>query len=232
MGEKGTRMRLVHMVATAALALALVGVAACGGGDKKASNGGDAASGSPSATAQGQTFDMTPETGAASPTPEAVEETGPRFPSPSEDAQLVRLMIPTAKVNAPLQIKGVNARNEMENPDGKDNVAWYNFTAKPGFGSNAVFSGHVDWFTGEQGVFWYLRDLKGGEEIALKLSDGTELKYRVVQTDLYDSATAPVAEIVGPTPKDMVTLITCEGTFSRTVQEYDKRRVVRAERIA
>ena len=108
----------------------------------------------------------------------------PQFPAPKDDAQLVRLVIPAANINAPLQVKGVNSRNEMENPDGKDNVAWYNFTAKPGLGSNAVFSGHVDWFTGERGVFWGLRDLKEGDEVDVKHSDGMELKYKVVDNKI------------------------------------------------
>jgi LPXTG-site transpeptidase (sortase) family protein len=166
----------------------------------------------------------------ATATPEATPE-GPQFPPPSENAQLTRLIIPSAKVNAPLQTKGVNTRNEMENPDGKDNVAWYNFTARPGFGSNAVFSGHVDWYTGERGVFWYLRDLKEGDEITLRLSDGMELKYRVVRNETFKADNAPVAEIVGPTTAESITLITCEGVFSRNSQDYSDRRVVRAERF-
>ena len=35
----------------------------------------------------------------------------------------------------------------------------------------------------------------------------------------------------GPTPKESVTLITCGGTFSSATHQYDKRLVVRAERI-
>lgn len=156
----------------------------------------------------------------------------PQFPTPSENAKLTRLIIPGIKINAPIQVKGLNSRGEMENPDGKDNVAWYNFTARPGLGSNAVFSGHVDWYTGEKGIFWHLRDLKEGDEIVIKLSDGMELKYRVVRNDVYKTEEAPVAEILGETPREVVTLITCDGVFNKTTQDYSKRRVVRAERVA
>ena len=163
------------------------------------------------------------------PTPAATPE--PRFPVPPEGAQLARLLIPAAKVDAPLQIKGVNARREMENPDGKDPVAWYTFSKFPGYGGNAVFSGHVDWYTGERGVFWYLRDAKEGDEITLRLANGMELRYRVTTTAVYKSETAPVAEIVGPLDTDTLTLITCEGVFNRRSQDYSDRRVVRAERV-
>jgi sortase (surface protein transpeptidase) len=39
-----------------------------------------------------------------------------------------------------------------------------------------------------------------------------------------------VQEIVGPTPNETITLITCTGVFDRNVLEYDKRLVVKAER--
>ncbi len=220
-----TSHRAVRRLAIGGLVVLLaVAAVACGGG-KKSSEG-----------SQPQTFDVTTATAtsteaAASPSPEATGAE-PAFPAPAADAKIMRLVIPAAKVDAPLQVKGLNARNEMENPDGKDNVAWYDFTGRPGFGSNAVFSGHVDWFTGQQGVFWYLRDLKQGDQIVVKMSDGTDLKYQVTSNETYPADSAPVAEIIGPTTKDTVTLITCDGVFNRSSQEYDKRRVVRAERVA
>jgi sortase (surface protein transpeptidase) len=57
------------------------------------------------------------------------------------------------------------------------------------------------------------------------------VKYAVTVKQQYDAATAPVSEIVGATPKESVTLITCSGEFSSITHQYDKRLVVRAERI-
>jgi LPXTG-site transpeptidase (sortase) family protein len=226
-----TPRRLLRLVAFGVLPglllVALVGAALCRGGDGTTSR---APAPSP---APPRTFDALTPTPAADAGEQAAEVTPepPRFPTPREDARLTRLIIPAAKVNAPLQTKGVNARNEMENPDGKDNVAWYNFTARPGFGSNAVFSGHVDWLTGEIAVFWYLRDVKAGDEVMIRLSDGMELKYRVTSNEVYAANAVPVAEIIGPTTNEVITLITCDGVFDRRSQDYDKRRVVRAERV-
>jgi sortase (surface protein transpeptidase) len=42
---------------------------------------------------------------------------------------------------------------------------------------------------------------------------------------------APVSEIVGPTSREVVTLITCGGTFDSGSRNYSDRLVVRAERI-
>jgi sortase (surface protein transpeptidase) len=41
-----------------------------------------------------------------------------------------------------------------------------------------------------------------------------------------------VDQIVGPTADQVVTLITCNGTFNSATHQYDKRLVIRAERFA
>jgi hypothetical protein len=48
----------------------------------------------------------------------------------------------------------------MPSPDNAWDVAWYDFSARPGAGSNAVFSGHVDYHDVGPAVFWNLRDLR------------------------------------------------------------------------
>ena len=65
----------------------------------------------------------------------------------------------------------------------------------------------------------------------MRLADGTTYTYAVTSKNQYDAATAPVDQIVGPTPTQTVTLITCGGTFNSATHQYDKRTVVRAERV-
>lgn len=170
------------------------------------------------------------------PTPGTDAETGaadvPRLPAPSEGAELVRLVIPKARVDHRLVVRGLNERREMEDPGGKDDIAWYNFSTLPGLGSNAVFSGHVDWYTGQPGVFWYLREVNAGDEIDVYYSDGLTLKYRVSRIEVYGAHNAPVSEITAPTAADMLTMITCDGVFSKNTGDYNQRRVVWAERVA
>jgi sortase A len=169
------------------------------------------------------------------PAPEVVREAEPTpapLPTPSEDAQIVRLVVPKAKVDHQVVVRGLNAKREMEDPGGKDDVAWYNFSTKPGFGSNAVMSGHVDWYTGQRGVFWFLRDLKEGDEAQVHYTDGTVIRYRVTSVSVFGANDAPVAEITGPTTTDRLTMITCDGVFQRSTHDYTQRRVVYAERVA
>lgn len=176
----------------------------------------------------------TPDSTAATSTtaPTGTAAAAGEFPQPKEGVLLDRLVSPKIRMDAAVETRGLNARGEMENPEGKDAVAWYDFTEFPGFGGNAVFSGHVDWFTGELGVFGRVKELKEGDEIQIQLSDGMTMTYKVTTSVLHESAKAPVEEIVGPTEKDSVTFITCEGTFDRGAQDYSHRRIVRAERVS
>ena len=151
---------------------------------------------------------------------------------PASAAPLARLVIPAAEIDAPVVVKGVDAGGVMESPDNAVDTAWYDFSAKPGYGGNAVFSGHVDYINVGKAVFWNLKDLNPGDEIQVRLDDGTVYTYKVNFKQQYDAATAPVEEIVGPTPNETVTLITCSGTFSSASHQYDKRLVIRAERVS
>jgi LPXTG-site transpeptidase (sortase) family protein len=166
-----------------------------------------------------------------SPTPGPSPTPTGQFP-PGSTSPISRIVIPAAEINAPVVTKGVDAAGVMQSPDNAYDTAWYDFSAKPGFGGNAVFSGHVDYIRVGRAVFWNLKDLQPGDQIEVHLEDGTTYRYAVNSLNQYDAATAPVDQIVGPTSVDTVTLITCSGTFSSASGQYDKRLVVRAERVA
>ena len=143
----------------------------------------------------------------------------------------VRLLIPAIDVDAPVTVKGLRPDLVMDVPDGPEDVAWYNFTARPGMRGNAVISGHLDYRDYGTAVFWRLRELREGDTVEVRLGDDSVLRYRVSLKLSYDTRTAPVPEIVGPTSKEVVTLITCGGAFDSGSRNYSHRLVVRAERI-
>ncbi|MBI3977547.1 MAG: sortase, partial [Chloroflexi bacterium] len=138
------------------------------------------------------------------------------------------LRIPQIGVDAQVILLGLDATGAMESPDNPDDVAWYVFSAQPGRPGNAVFAGHVDWRTGVVGVFWQLKRLKPGAEIIVDGEHGEAARYVVEWSRLYDEASIPIAEIVGPTAGLTITLITCEGEFDPATRNYSQRRIVRA----
>lgn len=161
-----------------------------------------------------------------SPTPTATPTPLPP-PTPGPDGSIGRLIIPRIGVDAPIIILGVNAKGEMETPQAPHIVAWYDFSAQPAAPGNVVMSGHLDFQT-SIAVFWRLRELETGDEIRVQWADGRTYRYFVGWKKTYRTGQEPVAEIVGPTPQQTLTLITCTGTFDRATRNYDQRLIVRA----
>jgi LPXTG-site transpeptidase (sortase) family protein len=107
-------------------------------------------------------------------------------------------------------------------------------------GSNAVFSGHVDWQTPEgapiPGVFYRLRELKLGDAISVTLEDGRVLEYRVTGNIASSYDDPNLLRLMASTKKDVVTLITCGGSWvadgsEETGGNYSHRVLVRAELV-
>lgn len=154
--------------------------------------------------------------------------TSNRQPAPSYNT---RIAIPKFGVDAPIVVKGVDADGVMESSNGAYDVAWYDFTAWPGTGGNAVFSGHVDYVGVGPAVFWHLKDLVQGDVVEVHLVDGAVYEYRVASKEQLYAGEIDVGEVTGRTEQEIITLITCAGTFDPSVGDYDQRLIVRAERI-
>ena len=111
----------------------------------------------------------------------------------------------------------------MQDPNGADDVAWYNFTARPGSPGNAVFAGHSDHFGRGQAVFFALGSLKAGDEVRVRLENGVSVVYTVLSTDRYPLASAPMAKILaGGAAAETATFMTsappfANGTYSQMI---------------
>jgi LPXTG-site transpeptidase (sortase) family protein len=123
-----------------------------------------------------------------------------------------RLVIDSLDVNAPVVQLAVDPQGVPQVPNDGVKVAWYEFTARPGTGGNAVLSGHVRW-AGDPGVFADLDKLEKGDVIQVKWTDGGESVYEVSTNRLLDANGPELLQAMAPAKKDMITLITCGGTW-------------------
>jgi LPXTG-site transpeptidase (sortase) family protein len=94
-----------------------------------------------------------------------------------------------------------------------------------------VFAGHVTWYG--QAVFYNLVSLATGDLIKLKGQDGTELVYQVTSAFSVDPSDTDSLKVMQPTADDVITIITCDGSFTDTNDpvfggDYSSRLVVRA----
>jgi LPXTG-site transpeptidase (sortase) family protein len=169
------------------------------------------------------------KTRAPKPKPTPQPEATP-VPAPPLQGQAFGIVIPRIGVDAPVNTYGLDANAIPEVPLNGYEVAWYNWSAEPGTGSNAVFAGHVTW--SGAGVFYNLDQLGAGDEIILRGADGTELKYTVQDNFLVDPQDPGALSVMGATTTDTITVITCGGTFFSANNafggDYTNRRVVRA----
>lgn len=153
------------------------------------------------------------------------------LPTATAAFQPALLVIEKLRVQAPVEVKGVDPRNVMEAPDKPTDAAWYRFTAKPGSGSNAVFSGHRDFGQpGAPAVFWHLDQLAPGDAIDVVSDKQTQIRYRVIQSWDYSVTNMPMQQVLAADPWDEATLITASGSYIRG--GYDHRLVVRAVRTS
>ena len=162
-------------------------------------------------------------------------------PSPTATGSLIvnnspatRLQIDSIGVNAPIMTLGLDANRVPEVPNYQNTsnaaavVAWYDFSAVPGSGSNAVFAGHVTW--DGRAVFYKLDQLKPGDTVKVGTQDGKTLVYQV-----YENLLVPPTrvDLLAGTDTNIVTLITCGGQFTSDRSDpfggqYDDRVVIRA----
>jgi LPXTG-site transpeptidase (sortase) family protein len=158
-----------------------------------------------------------------------------------------RFVIRGVGVEAPMTYRKVGLDGVMPNPEGPDDIVYYDFSEWPGMGGapnlggNTVVSGHVD--SGRvackngtvpppcPAVLWDLNTMKLGDEIQLVIN-GETFKYAVTSNQPVPASGGPWDQIVSSTQEETLTIITCGGDFNRATGEYTNRQVVTAVRTA
>jgi LPXTG-site transpeptidase (sortase) family protein len=222
------RPRTVRVLGPAALLLALVLVAI--GLLVIPSGGGDDAG--PSAAPPGLEPGSSGVPSTAYPVPPEMVEAWRYLVPPVQPSAGFRLVIDSIGVDAQVVQLGLDPRGVPQVPNDGATVAWYDFSARPGEGGNAVLSGHVRW-AGDPGTFADLDELEEGDVIRLRWTDGEETVYGVSANTLMDADDPQLLQAMGPTAEDTITLITCGGTWVTNLNDplggdFTERVVVQA----
>ena len=119
-----------------------------------------------------------------------------------------------------------------EEPTGPWVVGWYWETGWLGEPGNAVMVGARDWSQVGRAVFFSLDQLLAGDEIDVVGADCRTYRFRIVSTDAYDKATAPLGEIfLRDAPNPLLTIITDAEPFDEATGRYERSLIVRAELV-
>ncbi|HWN33168.1 MAG TPA: class F sortase [Pseudonocardia sp.] len=142
----------------------------------------------------------------------------------------IGLTIPAIGVDARgLVPLGRNRDGSLEVPANYAMAGWFTGGSVPGTLGPAVIVGHVDSLAGPA-VFYRLAQLRPGDEVVVRLSDGDRVRFRVDGVRHYPKLGFPTEAVYGPVPGSALRLITCGGSFDRAARSYLDNVVVYASR--
>lgn len=147
--------------------------------------------------------------------------TAPRKPSrPTE------LLIPSITLDDPIIPLGVNAKGEMDVPNGTTNdIGWYEYGPLPGEAGSAVLDAHVF------AALKYLKNVPVGADIYVVMDNGDVRHFVVRQSTVYALAGLPSSVLFDHGPGKWLNLITCAGKLTPDHSTYDHRLIVFAELV-
>ena len=91
-----------------------------------------------------------------------------------------------------------------------------------------MIAAHVDWDR-RPGVFFRLRDLERGDEVAVDRADGSTARFVVLAVERYPKDAFPTERVYGDIDHAGLRLITCGGSFDSSARSYVDNIVVFAE---
>ncbi len=128
--------------------------------------------------------------------------------------------------NAPIIEVGVEANGEMEIP-GASEVGWYRFGPTPRDEGSAVLAAHIA-FNGRDGVFRRLANVAIGSIVTVQYDDDSSTTHIVREIAQYDKKDLPLDRVFSKSGPQVLTLITCGGSFNRSLNSYTDNVVVYA----
>ena len=144
-----------------------------------------------------------------------------------------RLIIPSIKVNAPIESVGVLSNGALAVPTLHQwtDVGWYKNGPLPGNRGSAVIDGHLDRPGGSAAVFWNLRYMHVGDLVMVADAREHIQKFQVTKIATYPPNNAPTQEIFADASGTYLNLITCAGTWIPAQHQTTLRLVVYARKI-
>lgn len=156
----------------------------------------------------------------------------PSSTTQSESATVAKpaeISIPKIEATSALVELGLNADQTVQVPpvDKPLQAGWFTGAPKPGELGPAVVLGHVNG-GGQAGIFSRLHELTAGDEILIRRTDNTTVRFTVVRVDQVPKTNFPTEEVYGDTAGPELRLITCGGTFDKKANHYRDNVIVYA----
>jgi sortase (surface protein transpeptidase) len=146
-------------------------------------------------------------------------------PATRSTARPTRLVIPGIGVDSALEALRQDSRGVLVAPEYADTAGWWTKGVVPGDVGAAVIVGHLDTILGPA-VFVHLKQLRPGDLIEVRMSDGRTVRFAVDGSHVVRKALFPSDEVYGATPDAQLRLITCSEPFDPVAHSYTDNLVV------
>jgi LPXTG-site transpeptidase (sortase) family protein len=144
-------------------------------------------------------------------------------------ARPLALSIPAIGVRTHVVRLGQHPDGTVEVPGDPAQVGWFALGPPPGAAGSSVILGHVDSTRGPA-VFYRLKELRPGDGIAVRLDDGTTVRFRVHSVRTYLNADFPAEKVYGKQGRSQLNLVTCGGAYDAARGGYQSNVVVSSRR--
>ena len=143
----------------------------------------------------------------------------------------VSVHIPDLSVKSDVVPVGVDAENSVVVPDDIQEIGWYAFAAGPmDSQGSVVLVGHRDGVVSGRGAFYGIDQLKPGDPVILRTSDGSRIKFVVedAQSVSRERFAELAPEIFSSIGNKRLILITCGGEYVKSAGGYQENVLVTA----
>lgn len=143
----------------------------------------------------------------------------------------VSVHIPDLSVKSDVVPVGVDTENNVVVPDDIQEIGWYAFAAGPmDSQGSVVLVGHRDGVVSGRGAFYGIDQLKPGDPVVLRTSDGSRIKFIVEDAQSVTKArfTELAPEIFSSSGNKQLILITCGGEYVKSAGGYQENVLVTA----
>nr|WP_042195726.1 class F sortase [Kibdelosporangium sp. MJ126-NF4]CEL22184.1 putative secreted protein [Kibdelosporangium sp. MJ126-NF4]CTQ92965.1 putative secreted protein [Kibdelosporangium sp. MJ126-NF4] len=142
------------------------------------------------------------------------------------------ISIPKIGARSSLVPLGLNQDQTVQVPpvDQPMQAGWYDKAPTPGEVGPAIILGHVDG-NKKPGIFFRLKEMAAGDEIAVSRQDGRTAKFKVTHVEKIAKREFPTDKVYGDTQGAELRLITCGGDFDHAAHSYKDNIIVYAALI-
>lgn len=138
----------------------------------------------------------------------------------------VRLTIPKASVDAPIDGLGLTAEGDLDAPKDITHAGWYNAGPRAGSQGSAVIDGHFGGTQSKPAVFDSLHTLQKGDLVNVVDSDRNTHVFVVRRMQTYQPEEDASEVFRSDDNKSHLNLITCQGEWVSQKDSYSTRLVI------